>query len=61
MYLTINKKHLKRYFQGDKTKLLPIDCFMYNVNEGIIIISPNELVNYNISKKTFSLLFSPRI
>ena len=50
----------KRYYQGKKTSLTSNKILgIQAVNEGIIIISPNELVLYDTDKKTFSLLFSP--
>ena len=50
----------KRYYKGKKTSLTSNKILgVQAVNEGIIIISPNELVLYDTDKKTFSLLFSP--
>ena len=53
-------KTFKRYFKGDKTKLSTNRLLgMYNLDENILLVSINELVNYNISKKTFTLLKKP--
>ena len=44
----------KRYYQGKKTSLTSNKILgIQAVNEGIIIISPNELVLYDTDKKTF--------
>ena len=49
----------KRFYKGKKTSLTSNKIIgIQAVNEGIIIISPNELVYYDPDKKIFSLLYS---
>ena len=49
----------KRYYKGKKTSLTSNKILgIQAVNEGIIIISPNELVLYDTDEKSFLLLFS---
>ena len=53
------KTFKKGISRSDKTKLSTNRLLMYNLDENILLVSINELVNYNISKKTFTLLKKP--